>query len=292
MLIQPFGFIGGGEQADLPLDTVTGAEIAVSLRKLRRGYTGDCMRVSDLNQNNVTNIGFAGDFVDNTALANYYNTYGSCYLFEWLDQSGNGYDFSAYATGSANRVEVYQSGSVVTDPNGTQCVLQKGLNMDFNKNQNGFDPGDEHSLYVTSTRSIGGYGYSSSGKYLISGTAGAARPAIISGYSADFELFYDASPSSLRVTIGNANDNDLHLVSVRRQNTGPTYVTDYDAATTNTIYTSLNTLPGDFRTLGTYNNINSQGVFKWSEFILFKNNRLSDSDNTFMNNDIVNYYNL
>ncbi len=289
MLIQPWGFIGGTSGVDLPLDTVTGAEIAVSLRKLRSGYQGDCMRVSDSNQANVTNIPFSGNFIDNVALQNYYNSYGTVYLFEWLDQSGNGYDFSAYGSGTTNRVEVFD-GNIITQ-NGIQTVLQKGLNMGFNKVQTGFDPGDEHSLFLAATRALPNFGYGTSGRYLISGNASAARPAIISNYSADFELFYDAN-NTLRVTIGNDNNDNIHLLTVRRNTTSPTYVTDYDGTTTNTINTAVGALPGDFRTLGTYNTVANQGAFKYAEFILYKNNTLSNADTTYLNNDIVSYYSL
>lgn len=289
MLIQPFGFIGGAG-VDLPLDTVTGAYIAVSLRKLRSGYQGDCMRVADVNQNNVTNIPFSGNFIDNTALQNYYNSYGTVYLFEWLDQSGNGIDFSAYGTGTSNRVEVFD-GNIITQ-NGIQTVLQKGLNLGFNKQSTAINPGNDHSLYIVATRALPNFGYGTSGRYLISGTASAARPAIISNYSADYELFYDAN-STFRVTIGNDNNDNLHLLSVRRNTTtSPYYVTDYDGTTTNTLTSNPGSLPGNFRTLGTYNTVPNQGAFKYSEFILFQNNTLSNTDNTFLNDDIVNYYSL
>ena len=292
MLIQPFGFIGGAGE-DLPLDTVTGAEIAVSLRRLRSDYQGDCMRVSDISQSNVTNIPFSGDYVDNVALQNYYNTYGSCYMFEWLDQSGNGNDFSSYATGSFNRVEVFD-GNIITQ-NGIQTVLQRGLNMNFNKVQTGFDPGIQHSMFITATRAIPNFGYATGGRYLISGTASAARPAIISNYSADYELFYTPASNS-RVTIGNDNDDNLHLLTVRfdqnKTTSTNTLDLDYDGVNTHSTSNSVGTLPGDFRTLGTYNVEALQGAFKYAEFILYKDTTLSDADTTFLNNNIVNYYGL
>lgn len=288
MLIQPFGFIGGAGQ-DLPLDTVTGAEIAVSLRKLRSGYQGDCMRVSDSNQANVTNIPFSGNFIDNVALQNYYNSYGTVYLFEWLDQSGNGYDFSAYGSAPGNRVEVFD-GNIITS-NGIQVVLQKGLNMDFNKVQTGFDPGDNHTLFLSATRALGNFGYSSTNKYLLTGTAGAGRPAIISNYAADYELFYDVNVN--RVTLGNDNNDNLHLLTVRRSTSAsPYYVTDLDGTTTHTITSNPGALPGDFKTLGTFSSPSNQGAFKYAEFILYKNTTLSDADTTFMNDDITSYYGL
>ncbi|WP_303674200.1 arabinofuranosidase catalytic domain-containing protein [Vampirovibrio chlorellavorus] len=73
-----------------PLDRVTGAVRAYSLRKINTAYTGNAIIVRRSSDDATTNIGFLpnGD-LDAPALLSFCKT-DSCFVTAWYDQSGNG----------------------------------------------------------------------------------------------------------------------------------------------------------------------------------------------------------
>lgn len=68
------------------------ATAAYSLRKLRAGYSGQCVNIRRSSDNATSDIGFdaSGNF-DQTAFAAFVGG-GTGYVVTWYDQSGNGYD--------------------------------------------------------------------------------------------------------------------------------------------------------------------------------------------------------
>jgi hypothetical protein len=76
---------------NLILDVVTGANLAYGLRKLRTGYTGNCIKVRRDNDNEELDIGFSGNSLDETALEAFVGE-NSAYITTWYDQSGNSVD--------------------------------------------------------------------------------------------------------------------------------------------------------------------------------------------------------
>lgn len=76
---------------NLFLDVITGASYAYSLRKLRNGYAGSCIRVRRSSDNTEQDIGFVANFLDIASLTSFVG--GDIgYVVKWYDQSGNGFD--------------------------------------------------------------------------------------------------------------------------------------------------------------------------------------------------------
>ena len=85
--------------ATLPLDTVSGAVGAYSLRKLRAAYTGPAIRVRRSSDNAEQDIGYnSGGDLDVVALMHFVGT-GTGFIRTWYDQSGNGNDGTMVFTG-------------------------------------------------------------------------------------------------------------------------------------------------------------------------------------------------
>lgn len=99
------------------------AMVAYSTRKLRAGYTGDCVEVRRSSDNATTDIGFDGNGdIDSTSLLSFVGSNLGT-VVTWYDQSGNGYD----ATSGGSGVEpIIASGSamIYDDGPGNAAVLQ------------------------------------------------------------------------------------------------------------------------------------------------------------------------
>lgn len=74
-----------------PLDTLpgdlTGNRVAFSMRKIKTGYAGNCLKVRRSSDNTTQDIGFSGNDFDESA----YNTFvggGNGFVDTWYDQSG------------------------------------------------------------------------------------------------------------------------------------------------------------------------------------------------------------
>ena len=118
----PFTLIQTWEEVDAftgLLDTYSGAAAAYSLRQLRRGYTGDAVRVRRSSDNAEADIGFSNNELDTTALAAHC---GSNYGFvkTWYDQSGNANDATQSTT--ANQPKIYDGTTGVVTDNGKPAV--------------------------------------------------------------------------------------------------------------------------------------------------------------------------
>lgn len=70
------------------LDTVPGASLALSLRKLRSAYAGYCIRIRRSSDNAELDIGFVNNVVDIATILTFIGA-GSGYIVTWYDQSGN-----------------------------------------------------------------------------------------------------------------------------------------------------------------------------------------------------------
>jgi hypothetical protein len=94
------------------LDKFDGAAAAYSLRKLRRNYSGDAIRVRRSSDNSEKEIGFDGDTVDTQALTDFANGSADLYVVTWYDQSGNNRDASQST--QADQPKIVNAGSVIT----------------------------------------------------------------------------------------------------------------------------------------------------------------------------------
>jgi hypothetical protein len=84
-IINPYRF---GVVANLLLDTYTGATGAYSLRKIKAGYSGNCIEVRRSSDNTTQNIGFSNGVLDESALTTFVGA-GDGFVKTWYDQSGN-----------------------------------------------------------------------------------------------------------------------------------------------------------------------------------------------------------
>lgn len=78
--------------ASLALDSLS-ATGAYSVRKLRSAYSGSCIRVRRSSDNTESDIGFAANALDTSALLSFCSP-GDAYVVKWYDQSGNGRDLA------------------------------------------------------------------------------------------------------------------------------------------------------------------------------------------------------
>ncbi len=100
------------------LDTVGGAAVAYSIRKLNSNYTGYCLKVKRSSDNSLMDVPFNGlGYLDKTSLLDFVGT-GSGYVTIWYDQSGNGRDFkNPVGTGPI----IVNSGTLI-NVNGLPCL--------------------------------------------------------------------------------------------------------------------------------------------------------------------------
>src|SRR3982751_2269663 len=73
----------------LPLDFLSTATAAYGLRRLRTGYSGNCIKIRRSSDNTDLDIGFSGNNIDISALLTFVGA-GNGTIRIWYDQSGNG----------------------------------------------------------------------------------------------------------------------------------------------------------------------------------------------------------
>jgi len=93
------------------LDQHGGAAAACSLRLLRVGYNGPCIRVRRSSDNAEKDIGFSGGTLDTNALTSFVGN-NDGYVVKWYDQSGNNRD--ATQSTQADQPQIVSSGTVIT----------------------------------------------------------------------------------------------------------------------------------------------------------------------------------
>ena len=127
--VPPFTLAQSWEEADeanLLLDTYTGAAGAYSLRKLRTLYTGDAVEV--YNGSSYADIGFSNDELDTTALAAHCGS-NDGFIRTWYDQGTNGNDATQSTT--ANMPKIYDGTTGVVTENGKPAVDFDGSDDNF-----------------------------------------------------------------------------------------------------------------------------------------------------------------
>lgn len=116
------GLIGSEDISALLLDSYPNAAAAYSLRKLRRAYTGDAIRVRRASDNTEQDIGFVNNELDTSTLTSFCSGTNG-FVKTWYDQSGNGNDASQ--TTASNQPQIVSSGSTITE-NGKPSVQFDG----------------------------------------------------------------------------------------------------------------------------------------------------------------------
>jgi hypothetical protein len=184
-----FGFtvIKGFKQIDIGLlDTYPNALAAYSLRLLRSGYSGNCIRARRSSDNNEQNIGFLNNIVNISDVQNFANGGQNAFVHTLYDQSGSARDL--VQSNASNQIQIlnnsnpytfnskysfngvansfYQlnqliSGNftfaaVVEIPNGTQYLFDGGNTSEINRYGVILDKGNGQFIYISSDNSGSG----------------------------------------------------------------------------------------------------------------------------------------
>lgn len=100
------------------LDDITGASAAYSLRKLRTAYAGNCIKVRRSSDSTTQDIGFSGDWLDQTSLLTFCGA-GNGFVDTWYDQSTNVKNLTQATTGLQPRIVSAGVVETVTGTDGT-----------------------------------------------------------------------------------------------------------------------------------------------------------------------------
>ena len=112
------------DEANLLLDTYTGAAAAYSLRKLRTLYTGDCVEV--WNGSSYADIGFSNDELDTVALAAHCGS-NDGFVSKWYSQTGSN---DATQTVTGRMPKIYDGTTGVVTENGKPALHFTGDTLD------------------------------------------------------------------------------------------------------------------------------------------------------------------
>jgi len=97
----------------LPLDVITGAACAFSVRLLTLTYTGYCLKVRRSSDNTTQDIGFSGIDLDTASLLSFCGA-GDGFIDTWYDQSGNGNNLYQTAA-TVSQPKIVSSGAVLSE---------------------------------------------------------------------------------------------------------------------------------------------------------------------------------
>lgn len=106
----PFGYADGKKPP--MLDLYPNAFAAYSVRKLRKDYTGPCLKVRRSSDNDELDIGFVGDGLDIAGLETFCSGTNG-FVKTWYDQSEN--DIDAVQDTSASQPQIVSAGAVLTE---------------------------------------------------------------------------------------------------------------------------------------------------------------------------------
>jgi hypothetical protein len=100
------------------LDNFPSATLAVSLRRLNRNYSGNCIRVRRSSDNTEQDIGFVNGALDQSSLTSFVGA-GNGFVTIWYDQSGSGNNLSNST--AASQPKIVTSGAILTQ-SGFPCI--------------------------------------------------------------------------------------------------------------------------------------------------------------------------
>jgi len=115
------------KRSPLLLDLFPNSEVAYSFRKLRLGYTGNCIRVRRSSDNAEQNIGFVNNQLDTASLLAFCGA-GNGFVTTWYDQSTNGNN--ATQTTAANQPQIVSNGNLILE-NTKPAIIFNPANRTF-----------------------------------------------------------------------------------------------------------------------------------------------------------------
>jgi hypothetical protein len=106
---------------NLLLDVYPGAVVAYSLRKIKKTYSGNCIRVRRSTDSTETNIGFTGNDLDQTSLTAF-DSLPNLFIRTWYDQTSTT-DAGQSTAGSQPGIKVTATKPQILFPSGGQKFL-------------------------------------------------------------------------------------------------------------------------------------------------------------------------
>lgn len=260
------GFLASSQQqaAPLLLDVYPGADAAYSLRKLRAGYTGNCIRVYSTGASNPSlDIGFVNNVLDVATLQTFIGA-NTGIVTIWYDQSGNGNNATELNTNNAPRIII---SGVLQTQNSKPCIKHDGTALNFTTP---IGPVNTNiSIFMTG----------------IGDTLSQFGP-VLGGSGAPTVAFGSFGNAALATAIGGGLNGTYNFV-----NTVPNYTTlnytifngiinstNYFVYHNNTIFaitpSSAGLNPTSFAFLGKY--FNTSSFAKFSEVVIYKSDQSSN----------------
>ena len=134
---------------EFPLDTVTGAGGAWSIRKLSSTYTGNCIKIRRDKDNTELDIGFVNNFVDKSSIESFVGATGAGYVTTWYDQTGNNRNFTQ--TAAAQQPTVASAGAVLVESGIPYLQLTTSKYMDNSWSKANWTKATFSIFFATST---------------------------------------------------------------------------------------------------------------------------------------------
>lgn len=132
--------------AQLLLDEYPGAAAAYSLRKLRAGYTGNCIQVRRSDTNALADIGFVNNYLDTVGLKAFCPVGVNCFVRTWYEQSGNALHVTM-VTENSRQPQVVASGALLRQ-GGEVVVAFDGINDYLTRTGNFLSSTSAASMFV------------------------------------------------------------------------------------------------------------------------------------------------
>lgn len=280
-----------GEAAGtLLLDSFGNSSGAYSLRKLRAGYTGNCVEVRRASDNTTSNIGFVDNFLDTATLKTFCSG-TNCFVKTWYDQSTN--TRNAEQTTNASQPQIVSSGALIRQNNNVTVQFAShflslpnammtpahGLFIAYKDNGTNqgaligqWASGQANRLLFSVNQNCGGSGAADSLDFFINGT-----------------LNGSCSNSMGDITISAMQFTLISSVAATGTDNWKTYrnnVFNDDATIPSAIYSAVNTSIGSVSA-----GVNSQTLNGFiSEIIFYQENK--DADRSAINANINTFYSI
>ena len=262
------GIIASSRQQSSPftflLDVFPGADVAYSLRKLRAGYTGNCIGVYSTGSGTTLDIGFVNNVLDVATLQTFIGA-NTGIVTTWYDQSGNGNNATEFNTNNAPTIII---AGVLQTQNSKPCIKF-----------------DEKALNFTTL--VGPVNTNISIFMTAKGDSAPQRGPILGGSGAPTVFFGSYGDDNPGVFIGGGLNGTYNFVNTIPNYSTPNYTifngiinsTNYFAYQNNTNFTiaapSPATLsPTSFAYIGKY--FNTASSAKFSEIVIYKSDQSSN----------------
>ena len=252
--IDSYRFAGPSECGGLLLDSdcMPDAELALSFRKLRTAYTGNCVEVRNATTGRTFNIGFVNDFLDTTRLKDSCLT-ANCFVRTWYDQSGLGRDATQTGNNSAqpqivNNGALYRNNGIVgmrfNQNSGTDIFLTSGSAVDWVFLHSSNNSGNT-TISVGMPTEVAEINF-----YVLWATISGANFATTTGRVQAYDnrnnlnrgnLFFDAASKPTSALIFN-NPSDTGVVNVTKNHLAISFAYPGNATANQKVFTYLNNL--------------------------------------------------